>query len=124
VIFERRENITYNINGYLCESKKGSNLGCDNLVDLNEFGQQISSVNFLITKNMLTPPEQFGIIEKGVYRSDMLHPSHFSFIKALQLKTALVLSPEALTRPVTNFLEENNIKLVFFYLSTVSLSIF
>ncbi|CAI2176046.1 12097_t:CDS:2 [Funneliformis geosporum] len=61
---------------------------------------------------MLTPPEQFGIIEKGVYRSDMLHPSQFSFIKALQLKTALVLSPEVPTRAVTNFLEDNNIKLV------------
>lgn len=64
---------------------------------------------------MLTPPEQFGIIEKGVYRSDMLHPSHFSFIKALQLKTALVLSPEVPTRAVLNFLEENNIKLVIFH---------
>ncbi|CAB4385300.1 unnamed protein product [Rhizophagus irregularis] len=66
---------------------------------------------------MLTPPEQFGIIEKGVYRSDMLHPSHFSFIKALQLKTALVLSPEVPTRAVLNFLEENNIKLVHLGLS-------
>jgi hypothetical protein len=64
---------------------------------------------------MLTPPEQFGIIEKGVYRSDMLHPSHFSFIKALQLKTALVLSPEVPTRAVLNFLEDNNIKLVNFF---------
>ncbi|CAG8435392.1 10752_t:CDS:2 [Funneliformis mosseae] len=61
---------------------------------------------------MLTPPEQFGIIEKGVYRSDMLHPSQFSFIKALHLKTVLVLSPEVPTRAVTNFLEDNNIKLV------------
>ncbi|GES86682.1 probable tyrosine-protein phosphatase DG1060 isoform X3 [Rhizophagus clarus] len=43
---------------------------------------------------MLTPPEQFGIIEK-----------------------ALVLSPEVPTRAVLNFLEDNNIKLVHLGLS-------
>ncbi|CAG8574642.1 15122_t:CDS:2 [Acaulospora morrowiae] len=61
---------------------------------------------------MLIPPEQFGIVEKGLYRSDMLHASHFPFIKSLNLKTILILSPEVPTRAVTNFLEENNIKLI------------
>ncbi|CAG8809755.1 28933_t:CDS:2 [Gigaspora margarita] len=61
---------------------------------------------------VLTPPEQFGNVEKGLYRSDMLCPPHFPFIKSLNLKTILLLSPEAPTRSVSNFLEENNIKLV------------
>ncbi|CAG8802325.1 9457_t:CDS:2, partial [Dentiscutata erythropus] len=63
----------------------------------------------------LTPPEQFGNVEKGLYRSDMLCPPHFPFIKSLNLKTILLLSPEAPTRSVGNFLEENNIKLVPLY---------
>ena len=63
---------------------------------------------------LLTPPQHFGTVEKGVYRSDMLRPSHFTFIKSLRLKTILVLSPEVTTRAVTNFLEENNIRLVGF----------
>ncbi|CAG8582189.1 322_t:CDS:2 [Paraglomus occultum] len=61
---------------------------------------------------LLTPPQHFGTVEKGVYRSDMLRPSHFTFTKSLRLKTVLVLSPEVTTRAVTNFLEENNIRLV------------
>ncbi|CAG8441138.1 6966_t:CDS:2 [Diversispora eburnea] len=61
---------------------------------------------------MFTPPEQFGIVEKGLYRSDMLHASNFSFIKTLHLKTVIILSPEVPTRALANFLEENNIKLV------------
>ncbi|RHZ46316.1 hypothetical protein Glove_627g19 [Diversispora epigaea] len=61
---------------------------------------------------MFTPPEQFGIVEKGLYRSDMLHASNFSFIKTLHLKTVIILSPEVPTRALANFLEENKIKLV------------
>ncbi|RUS21121.1 tyrosine phosphatase family-domain-containing protein [Endogone sp. FLAS-F59071] len=61
---------------------------------------------------LFTPPEQFGIVEKGVYRSDMLQASHLPFIKQLHLKTVLVLSPELPTRPGLNFFEENNIKLI------------
>ncbi|CAG8483404.1 35099_t:CDS:2 [Racocetra persica] len=61
---------------------------------------------------VLTPPEQFGNVEKGLYRSDMLSPPHLPFIKNLKLKTILLLSPEVPTRSVSNFLEENNIKLV------------
>ncbi|CAG8585919.1 6468_t:CDS:2 [Cetraspora pellucida] len=61
---------------------------------------------------VLTPPEQFGNVEKGLYRSDMLSPPHLPFIKSLKLKTILLLSPEVPARSVSNFLEENNIKLV------------
>ncbi|CAG8514483.1 7592_t:CDS:2 [Ambispora gerdemannii] len=67
---------------------------------------------------MLTPPEQFGIVEKGVYRSDMLHQSHFPFVKSLDLKTVVILSPEVPTRAATTFLEENNINLIHLGLRT------
>ncbi|CAH1755969.1 4587_t:CDS:2 [Entrophospora sp. SA101] len=61
---------------------------------------------------LLIPPEQFGIVEKGIYRSDMLHPSHFPFIKSLNIKIILVLSPEVPARSIMGFIEENKIKLI------------
>ncbi|KAF9925217.1 hypothetical protein BGZ67_008846 [Mortierella alpina] len=61
---------------------------------------------------MLTPPEQFGIVEPGLYRSDTLHPSHFPFIRSLNIKTAILLTPELPSRAMSNFFEENQIRLV------------
>ncbi|KAG0011812.1 hypothetical protein BGZ81_001967, partial [Podila clonocystis] len=61
---------------------------------------------------MLTPPEQFGIVEPGLYRSDTLHPSHFPFIRSLGIKTAILLTPELPSRAMSNFFEENNIRLI------------
>ncbi|KAF9182204.1 hypothetical protein BGZ51_007085 [Haplosporangium sp. Z 767] len=61
---------------------------------------------------MLTPPEQFGIVESGLYRSDTLHPSHFPFIRSLNIKTAILLTPELPSRAMSNFFEENQIRLI------------
>ncbi|GJJ75879.1 tyrosine-protein phosphatase OCA1 [Entomortierella parvispora] len=61
---------------------------------------------------MLTPPEQFGIVEPGLYRSDTLHPSHFPFIRSLNIKTAILLTPELPSRAMSNFFEENQIRLI------------
>jgi protein tyrosine/serine phosphatase len=58
------------------------------------------------------PPEAFGIVAPGIYRSSALHPSHFSFLKSLKLKTVVVLSPEAPSRTITHFLNDNQIKLL------------
>ncbi|KAG0233425.1 hypothetical protein BGW41_001483 [Actinomortierella wolfii] len=67
---------------------------------------------------MLTPPEQFGIVEPGLYRSDTLHPSHFPFIRSLNLKTAILLTPELPSRAMSNFFEENHIRLIDLGLGT------
>lgn len=61
---------------------------------------------------LLTPPEQFGIVEPGIYRSDMLQPIHFPFIKQLRLKTVVMLSPELPNRGTSNLMEEAGMKLV------------
>eukprot|EP01116_Phalansterium_solitarium_P002464 TRINITY_DN12510_c0_g1_i1.p1 TRINITY_DN12510_c0_g1~~TRINITY_DN12510_c0_g1_i1.p1 ORF type:complete len:311 (+),score=80.51 TRINITY_DN12510_c0_g1_i1:128-1060(+) len=60
---------------------------------------------------MLCPPEVFGIVEAGIYRSNSLSPINFTFIKTLNLKTVVQLSPEVPIKPVTTFLQENNIAL-------------
>eukprot|EP00871_Galdieria_phlegrea_P005399 jgi/Galph1/5860/GphlegSOOS_G4453.1 len=60
----------------------------------------------------LCPPEMFGIVESGIYRSNLFFPISFLFIKLLNLKTVLLLSAEVPTKVVSNFLEENAINLV------------
>ncbi|GJD09489.1 Probable tyrosine-protein phosphatase [Galdieria sulphuraria] len=60
----------------------------------------------------LCPPEMFGIVETGIYRSNLFFPISFPFIKLLNLKTVLLLSAEVPTKVVCNFLEENDITLV------------
>eukprot|EP01134_Creolimax_fragrantissima_P000126 CFRG0126T1 len=59
-----------------------------------------------------TPSDAFGIVEKGVYRSNIPYPSNFSFIRKLKLKTVLVLSPERPVRAVTEFFDENGIDVI------------
>jgi len=61
----------------------------------------------------LVPPDAYGIVEPGVYRSNVLQPSNFAFIATLQLRKVLILSPEMPTRAVAAFLEENRIELVW-----------
>ncbi|KAL0084601.1 protein-tyrosine phosphatase [Phycomyces blakesleeanus] len=67
---------------------------------------------------LLTPPEQFGIVEPGIYRSDMLQPSHFPFIKQFNFKTMVMLSPEMPNRVTSNYLEENDTRLVHLGMAT------
>ena len=54
----------------------------------------------------------FGIVEPGVYRSNAPSPANFSFLRTLQLKTVVYLSPELLVRPVVNLFEEKKVKFV------------
>lgn len=60
----------------------------------------------------LCPPEVFGIVEQGVYRSNALRPVNFPFIELLRLKTVVYLSPDMPLRSVTSFLKEHGIRLV------------
>eukprot|EP00026_Physarum_polycephalum_P015551 Phypoly_transcript_16261.p1 GENE.Phypoly_transcript_16261~~Phypoly_transcript_16261.p1 ORF type:complete len:193 (+),score=32.06 Phypoly_transcript_16261:117-695(+) len=60
----------------------------------------------------LCPPAAFGIIEPGIYRTNSLYPANFPYVKLLGLKTMVQLSPEVPIKAVTQFLEENNVKLI------------
>ena len=69
--------------------------------------EQVSSNTF----PSYCPPEQFGIVEPGIYRSNMFDSSNFGFLKTLQLKSVILLSFELPTREIMQFMEENKIKL-------------
>ena len=62
--------------------------------------------------NLVTPPEAFAIVEKGIFRSNIPNNANFGYLKMLNLKTVLILSPEVPTRSLTTFLEDLNVKLV------------
>jgi len=61
---------------------------------------------------MLIPPDAFGIVESEVYRSSAPQPANLEFLRTLKLKTAVILSPEAPTKPLLTFLEENEIRVM------------
>ncbi|ORE21656.1 protein-tyrosine phosphatase [Rhizopus microsporus] len=68
--------------------------------------------------SFLCPPEQFGIVEPGIYRSDMIQQANFTFLKQFGFKTLVMLSPELPNRVTTNFIEEGNIQLVHVGMAT------
>ncbi|CAO3677044.1 unnamed protein product [Rhizopus microsporus] len=51
--------------------------------------------------SFLCPPEQFGIVEPGIYRSDMIQQANFTFLKQFGFKTLVMLSPELPNRKET-----------------------
>jgi hypothetical protein len=61
---------------------------------------------------LLSPPELFAIVEPNVFRTKQIYPHNFSFIKLLNLKTLVKLTPEEPFKAVSSFCDENNIDLV------------
>ena len=59
----------------------------------------------------VTPPVAFGIVEPGVYRSNVPTDSNFEYLQGLGLRTALYLSPELPTRALRDFFAANSIEL-------------
>lgn len=60
---------------------------------------------------MLVPPDNFGLVEPGIYRSTKLEPENFPFLETLQLKSLVVLDAEKPPRLLKGFIESNNIEI-------------
>ncbi|ORZ04255.1 protein-tyrosine phosphatase [Absidia repens] len=71
-----------------------------------------------LSSSLLNPPEQFGMVEPGIFRSEMLQPVHFPFIKQFGFQTVVMLSPELPNRVTTNLIEEGGIQLVHLGMAT------
>lgn len=61
---------------------------------------------------MLVPPDNFGLVEPGLYRCSKLDPDHFPFLQTLKLKTILLLDAENPPRNLKSFITENDIELI------------
>ncbi|CCE83530.1 Piso0_004108 [Millerozyma farinosa CBS 7064] len=58
---------------------------------------------------MLVPPDNFGMVELGLYRCTKLESDHFPFLETLQLKSLIVLDAEKPPRLLKDFLANNHI---------------
>lgn len=60
----------------------------------------------------VTPPENFGLVIKNVYRSSFPQPNNINFLKKLNLKSMLCLIPEEYPPAQMEMLKNEKIKLV------------
>ncbi|ODV62749.1 Oca4p ASCRUDRAFT_68583 [Ascoidea rubescens DSM 1968] len=65
----------------------------------------------LNSKKSLIPPDNFNLVENGLYRCSKIDQINFFFLKTLNLKSIILLNVEKPSRIFRNFLDENNIKL-------------
>jgi len=57
-------------------------------------------------------PVAFALVQPGIYRFEIPQPHHLPFLRALRLQSAILLTSESLSRPVLQFLNDQQIKLV------------
>lgn len=60
---------------------------------------------------VVSPPDMFGAVEQGLYRSSLPQTSNLSHLRVLRLRSVVVLSPQQPTRTVRNFFDEQSIEL-------------
>ncbi|ELR11445.1 tyrosine phosphatase [Acanthamoeba castellanii str. Neff] len=70
----------------------------------------------------LFPPARFGLVENGVYRSAVLRPPNFAYVKQLRLRTVVRLSPEVPNKYITAFYEENGVRIIHLGLKALEIS--
>jgi len=63
----------------------------------------------------LYPPQSFGCVEDGVYRSAFPTELNFAFLESLNLKTVVILSPENVEEQFISFLKDCGIAVVFIH---------
>lgn len=60
---------------------------------------------------MLIPPDNFGVVQKGVYRCSKLEGDHLPFLETLDLKLLILLDVAKPPRTLKSFLAENRVNL-------------
>jgi protein tyrosine/serine phosphatase len=74
---------------------------------------QPSSSQIALSTMHLFPPQNFGAVEDGIYRSGLPSELNYRFLESLQLKTVIVLSPESMDGQFASFLEDFRIRVVY-----------
>lgn len=54
----------------------------------------------------------FRTVDKGVFAGGIPFPNNYEFLKTLNLKTVIVLSPECLDEKTAKFFTDNNIEII------------
>ncbi|XP_042490176.1 tyrosine-protein phosphatase DSP5-like [Macadamia integrifolia] len=65
-------------------------------------------------EDILVPPSNFSMVERGIYRSGCPNDSNFGFLETLNLRSIIYLCPEPYPEVNSEFLRTHNIKLFQF----------
>ncbi len=66
-----------------------------------------------LDEEVIIPPDNFSMVENGIYRSAFPRSKNLSFLKQLGLRTIIPLVPEELPSVIVEFYEQNGIQLIF-----------
>lgn len=90
-----------------------SNAVTDSLPEsLSQLARQGESADDLHKEpDIITPPDNFSVVEPGLYRSSLPSAGNLPYVRALRLKRVIVLSPERPVRGIANFFDNHNIQL-------------
>ena len=72
----------------------------------------VVTVNTIDDNRELLPPENFSMVEAGVYRSSFPRTKNIEFLKTLKLKSVLALIPEEYPIAMTDFYNQTGVKLL------------
>ena len=72
----------------------------------------LSLISKINPDELIVPPVNFSLVAKGIYRGSYPNFRNFSFLKHLELKAVLFLSPEDYPPKNLRFLKENGINLI------------
>ena len=72
----------------------------------------IISSQYANPEELIVPPVNFSLVEKGVYRGSYPNFRNFSFLRHLGLKTVLFICPEDYSAKNLTFLGQNGINLI------------
>ena len=74
--------------------------------------QSVVSLATIDDNRELLPPENFSMVESGVYRSSFPRTKNIEFLKTLKLKSVLALIPEEYPVAMTDFYNQTGVKLL------------
>lgn len=63
----------------------------------------------MVTRTLLTPPDLFGTVEMGIYRSNVPSQENISFLESLKLNSVILVSGTKPTATLQNFVKDENI---------------
>ncbi|XP_078432850.1 inositol diphosphatase DSP1-like isoform X6 [Wolffia australiana] len=62
-------------------------------------------------EELLTPPKNFAMVESGIYRSEFVESSNYSFLDSLNLRSILCLCKESHSEATEEFISSRGIRL-------------
>lgn len=80
----------------------------EGVIDSERYFNRITSVTM-----HLYPPQNFGAVEEGIYRSGLPSELNYRFLESLNLRTVIILSPESMDNQFASFLEDFGIGVVY-----------